>query len=209
MQLPIRNSFFCNCHILFWLDLEIDISDVANFPPTMSENLRMRIIQTGPIQIDMNFPSTNGRSFSTSYYSKILINNETVKREWLIYSKNLNSIHCFCCLLFNPNANRNPFNSSQGFVDWNHLSQAIQRHETSSNHLDNFTMWKEQFHRLSNNTTIEGQLEKNLMDKKKQLKQVFERFVAITMFLARQNIAFAGTNTTAFALLKARKCNFE
>lgn len=166
---------------------------MANFPSTLSENLRISIIQAGPIQIDMEFPSKHGRSFSTSYYSKILINNETVKREWLIYSKKLDSVHCFCCLLFNSNANRNPFNSSEGFDDWNHLSQASQRHETSSNHLDNFTMWKERYHRLSNNTTIEGQLEKNLMDKKKQLKQVFERFVAMTMFLARQNIAFAGT----------------
>ncbi|XP_055307958.1 zinc finger MYM-type protein 1-like, partial [Sitodiplosis mosellana] len=178
-------------------DLEIDISDVANFPSTLSENLRTRIIQTGPNQIDMKFPITNGRTFSSNYYSKTLTNNERVKREWLIYSRQLDSVHCFCCLLFNSNAQLNPFNASQGFSDWRHLSQAIQRHETSASHLDNFCIWKEQFNRLSNNTTIECQLEKSLLDRKKQLKQVFERFVAMTMFLARQNIAFAGTDNTS------------
>lgn len=170
---------------------------MANFPPILTEILRTRIILTGPNQIDMKFPSTNGRSFSSNYYFKTLTNNEKVKREWLIYSKKLDSIHCFCCLLYDSNTRRNVLSASQGFNDWTHLSRSIKMHETSSNHLDNFIMWKENFSRLSNSATIEDNFERNLKNETKRLRMVFERFVSMTMFLARQNLAFAGTNTAS------------
>lgn len=101
---------------------------MANYPPILSESLRMHIIQTSPIQIDIKFPSSNGRSFSNNYYFKTLCNNEKVKREWLIYSKKLDSVHCFCCYIFDSHSNRNSLSSREGYRDWSHLSRTIKIH---------------------------------------------------------------------------------
>ena len=84
--------------------INFDISDVMNYPVNMYQTLLDHIILTGPIQVQtINFPVTNGRSFSKSYYTKKMSNGENVKRDWLIYSKGLDSVHCFCCRLFQQN----------------------------------------------------------------------------------------------------------
>lgn len=65
----------------------------------MTIDLRKKILSQGPIQIVTAFPTINGRSFSQNYYTKQMSNGEQVKREWLIYSKVLDSVHCFSALL--------------------------------------------------------------------------------------------------------------
>lgn len=72
----------------------------AHFPPIMTPDLREKILRKGPIQIVTEFPATNGRSFCQKYYMKQMPNGEQVKREWKVYSKSLDSIHCFCCRIF-------------------------------------------------------------------------------------------------------------
>lgn len=47
----------------------VDISDIAIFPKILSPHLKKQIVQAGPNQIHVNFPSTNSRHFS-SYYLK-------------------------------------------------------------------------------------------------------------------------------------------
>lgn len=69
--------------------------------------------------------------------------------------------------------------------------------ENSNNHLNNFSNWKEYHNRLCCNSTIELSIDSQLNDERKRLKLVFERLVAMTMYLARQNVAFAGTNSTS------------
>lgn len=184
--------------IFFVLDVEptkdeVDISDPANYLAISSEQSRTKIIQTGPIQVRMQFPSTNGRSFSSSFYTKKMANGEKIKREWLIYSKKLDSVFCFCCLLFGSEPN----SFKAGFKDWSHLTQSIKIHEHSNNHMNNFENWKEHLNRLCSNSTIDLSLDKQLFDERKRLKLVFERFAAMTLYLARQNIAFAGTDSTS------------
>lgn len=87
--------------------------------------------------------------------------------------------------------------SKEGFNDWNHLSQTIKIHEKSVSHLDNFATWKEHLNRILGDCTIDHCLDKQVLDERKRLKPVFERLVAITLYLARQNIAFAGKTTTS------------
>lgn len=58
-------------------------------------------------------------------------------------------------------------------------------------------MWKENVNRLCSDTTIDLSLDKQLLDEKKRLKLVFERLIAMTLYLARQNLAFAGTDSTS------------
>lgn len=76
--------------------IDFDASDAMNYPVNMSQTMLEHIVLTGPIQVQaINFPVTNGRSFSESYYTKKMSNGENVKRDWLIYSKGLDSVHCF------------------------------------------------------------------------------------------------------------------
>lgn len=120
-----------------------------------------------------------------------MTNGEVVKREWLIYSKKHDSIFCFCCLIFGSESS----SFKTGFKDWFHLTQAVKTHEHSNSHVNSFECWKDHLKRLCSNSTIELSLDKQLLDEKKRLKLVFERLVAMTLYLARQNIAFAGTDS--------------
>lgn len=78
---------------------EIDITDIANYPSTLSQSLHERIIRTGPVQVDIKFLSNgNRKSFSTSYYAKQMLNGEKIKREWMVYSNKVG--RCSLLLLF-------------------------------------------------------------------------------------------------------------
>lgn len=110
-------------------EFNIDISDVVNYPQNLTQRLLERIIITGPIQTEISFPVTNGRSFSAFYNTRKMPNEEKVKREWLIYSKSLDSVHCFCCRIFQEIRPDTGIGANNGMKDWGHLSQAIKKHE--------------------------------------------------------------------------------
>lgn len=102
---------------------QTDLSDVANYPSILDQTFIHQIVRMGPIQIIEPFPSTDGRSFSIFYYSKIMPNGESIKRDWILYSKTLDAVHCFCCRIFTPSTS--VFSSINGFNDWQHLSRNI------------------------------------------------------------------------------------
>lgn len=176
----------CTIVVLF----EIDITDIANYPPTMTSSLRGSI-RAGPIQIDMKFPpNESGRSFSTSYYVKRMLNGEQIKRESIVYSKKNDAVHCYCCFLFEHNPENKGFTSINGFNDWQNLSRTIKIHETSQKHLINYQNWKITSNEISNKKTVDKQLLKQLQAEKQRLREVFKRLIAFVILFARQNIAF-------------------
>lgn len=171
----------------------IDISDVSNYPSILTQNTIDKIIRSGPIQIKMQFPSTNGRAFSAFYYTKIMSNGETINREWIVYSRELDAVHCFCCRIFEPLKVK--FSSINGVDDWKHLSERIRDHETSASHLNNYTKWKSAAKLHSTDKTIEIELLKQFQTEKQRLKEVFKRIIALVLYLARQNLAFTGSSS--------------
>ncbi|KAK1645941.1 hypothetical protein QYE76_063746 [Lolium multiflorum] len=94
------------------------------------------------------------RRFSATAYSRVLPNGETCDREWLVYSKDLDKIFCFCCKLLRKGLVRGSL-ANEGFSDWIHLSGRLQQHETSREHVTNMSTWYDLRTRLKNNQTID------------------------------------------------------
>jgi len=60
-------------------------------------------------------------------------------RKWLVYSKDLDKMYCFCCKLFCSSGISQLVN--EGTRDWKNLSSKLKRHETSHEHISNMAKW--------------------------------------------------------------------
>lgn len=117
---------------------DTDRVDPNNWPVVLSDKVKNEIVDAGPHQItDFPFPKAlSGRAFHKSLYSKRLANGELVSRPWLIYSKSADSVFCFCCSIFNRNANT--LSRVPGYSDWSNVSKMLSEHESfhSISHLE-------------------------------------------------------------------------
>lgn len=57
-----------------------------------------------------------GQKFSEPYFNRILLNNEKIKRDWLVYSVSKNSVFCFCCRIFNLNTAKARLTDENGYM---------------------------------------------------------------------------------------------
>lgn len=173
--------------------------DPATWKHPIHSTLRRIIIENGPVQITKKkFPADlKGRKFSKNFYKRTLKNGETVNRSWLIYSEKNNSVYCFCCKLFCVDENKMKLTGT-GFNDWQHLSNHLKRHETSSAHLKNYNSLVELKENLRKGITIDATNQKLFEIKQRYWFNVLERMLYIVQFLSRQCLAFRGKQSKLF-----------
>ncbi|KAM2393010.1 hypothetical protein ACFX1X_036418 [Malus domestica] len=103
-------------------------------------NVEMRdlLIENGPIrETNFTYPKDKlSRKFSSHYYGRKLRTGEIYDRKWLVYSKELDKVFCFCCKLFKTIAPKSEL-AKDGISDWRHLGVKIDQHEKSKEHLVN------------------------------------------------------------------------
>ncbi|KAI3811621.1 hypothetical protein L1987_21347 [Smallanthus sonchifolius] len=134
-----------------------------------------------------------GRRFSKILYTRILSNKETCVRDWLVYSKELDKLFCFCCKLFRHGYSKSGLDS-EGYADWKHVSDRLKEHEVSFDHLKNVNQWFEMRQRLDCNETIDKLAYEQYKKETDYWKQVIFRIIALVQFLAKHGLAFRGSN---------------
>ncbi|KAM3753048.1 hypothetical protein ACB098_03G064500, partial [Castanea mollissima] len=138
------------------------------------------ITKNGPIRVDdLNFPiDKNSRHFSTTHYIRKLPNGEKHDRKWLVYSKDLDKVFCFCCKLFNSKSNTNQL-ANGGTKDWKNISSILKYHETTNEHITNMNTWIDFELRLLKNKTIDRNVQEQIKKEKDHWKKVLLRIIAV------------------------------
>uniref|UniRef100_A0A7N0TTH6 TTF-type domain-containing protein n=1 Tax=Kalanchoe fedtschenkoi TaxID=63787 RepID=A0A7N0TTH6_KALFE len=172
----------------------VDICDPKNWNYLDTKTIEL-LVEKGPIhELNIVFPLDKfSRHFSDFYYLKRMNNGETRDRKWLIYSKTVDRVYCFCCKLFKSRKSYSLL-SNDGTSDWKHLSQTLRGHELSEEHITNMNIWSELKIRLDNNQTIDKEHQKEINIEKERWRLVLKRIISVVKCLAKNNLAFRGSN---------------
>ncbi|XP_022160852.1 zinc finger MYM-type protein 1-like [Myzus persicae] len=174
-----------------------DLFDPNLWPDNRQNNFIDIVIKMGPREInDDIFPKDeNNRHFSKIYKIRKLDNNEKVKRRWLVYSKSIDRVFCFCCKLFNSSHSTL---STIGNNDWKHMTTTLNSHEKSPEHFTAYKKWHECELRLKLGRCIDNDLQRVMNTEVQHWKSILERLISITLYLSKHNLAFRGSSDKLF-----------
>ncbi|XP_050915557.1 uncharacterized protein LOC127130628 [Lathyrus oleraceus] len=132
------------------------------------------------------------RRFTANLYTRALTNGEVCDRDWLVYSKELDRVFCFCCKVFKNEIVRGQL-ANEGYSDWVYVGERIKEHELGMKHVKNMTTWYEYRKRLQKFQTIDKTTQRLIEKEKDHWKNVLKRVISIVKFLAKHNLAFRGS----------------
>ncbi|XP_035842043.1 zinc finger MYM-type protein 1-like [Helianthus annuus] len=178
---------------------DIDIFDPRNWGGLSNDMIKELVMKCPKRDRDVVKGPVDkfGRHFSNTMYTRILSNRETCDREWLVYSKKLDKVYCFCCKVFRTGHPKGGLDD-EGYNDWIHVSGRLKKHEVGLEHFKNMNEWFELHQRLKCNETIDKSAYEQFRKEKDYWKQVILRIVALVKFLAKYGLAFRGSNEKLF-----------
>ena len=190
------NDFVDNCNEQAEKPNDFNIFDPRVWDD-LDQKMKYLLVEKGhfrDVENNIIFPKDAfGRHFSRDFYVRKLINGETCDRKWLVYSKELDKVFCFCCKLFKAARSRSNL-AMEGINDWRHLGEKLKEHENSSEHLINLKTWNETRIRLNKNETIDKELQEMIKKDTEHWKEVIVRIIVVVKCLAKINLAFRGKN---------------
>ena len=171
-------------------NIHINIDDPSQWK-NIDTKLGDLLVEKYPIRDnDLNFPKDeNSRHFSMVYYIQKLPNREKYDRKWLVYSKDLDKVYCFCCKLFNSKGSKRQL-ANEGTNDWKNLSFKHKTHETTKEHITNMNAWLDLEIRLLKNKTIDKNIQEQINKEKDYWKKVLVRIIGVVKNLGKNNLAF-------------------
>ena len=174
------------------------------FDPRIWDSLNPKMVDTllkkGPkrdLSVEHGPRDKLSRRFSTIFYNRVLPNGEKCDREWLVYSKELDKVFCFCCKLLKKGHVRGQL-ANDGFSDWGHIGTRLKEHEVSREHVTNMAAWYDLRLRFQQNQTIDRVAQRELEKEREHWRKVLLRIILIVRFLAEHNIAFRGSNSRLY-----------
>lgn len=180
------------------ISLSVGVDPDPALWPKLNSAIIDFIVQTGPVQVkNIEFKKDiRNRHFCNDFYRRSLDNGEYQARRWLIYSKSVNKVFCFCCKLFDNKARTSL--ATEGSQDWTHMSFILKSHETSTSHFLAEKKWMETQLRLETKNAIDQHFQDSLIKQRKHWRDVLERLMQITQLLAERNLAFRGSSDRLF-----------
>jgi hypothetical protein len=157
-----------------------------------------QLVRSGPPKHPADFPKyIANRSFPTSLLQSKLPNNETVSRDWLVWSSKKQALFCFPCRLFSTQAAsmRSFLASPSGYtvyMQWRKLYEKIPEHQKSNAHKECYLKWRNYEKDLRCNAAVFHSLQKQLDSEVEVWKQILRRLLDVTLFLGERGLAFRG-----------------
>jgi len=176
------------------IHVSVDIFDPKNWYSLESKMIEL-LATKGPIRdlrIVKGPRDKFSRHFTANLYTRTLSNREKCDRDWLVYSKELDRLFCFCCKVFKRGISIGQL-ANEGLSDWSHCGVRLKEHEASSEHIKSMTNWYELRQRMNSFQTIDKTTQRLIEKEKGHWKSVLKRIIAVVKFLAKHNLAFCGS----------------
>lgn len=181
------------------LPIPLDIYDPSNWE-NLSTKLRDLLVEKWPRRDlfgEKGPKDKSSRCFSSTFYTRYLPNGEKCDREWLVYSKDVDKVFCFCCKLFKRLSLKCQL-ANEGYGDWEQLSLLLKEHETSFEHIFHMITWKDHVEdvclTLEKNETVDKIVPEKMNQEKQHWRNVLPRIISAVKFLVKHKLTFFGTN---------------